>query len=161
LAGCGLVQSVSDATANGARAVFYKQVKTLHLDFSARAALNTHTVDMSALSTTTLVRVYQLRDSKSFAQATYERLLNQGADALGPDLLDERAVVIKPGEGAQLSVPMQPDARYVAVVALFRQPDLQENAWRLILSRDELDPELARVVELADNRLLLRTPVEE
>jgi type VI secretion system protein VasD len=161
LAGCGLVQSVSDATVSGARAVFYKQVKTLHLDFSARAALNTHTADMNALATTTLVRVYQLRDSKSFVHSTYERLLNQGADALGPDLLDERAVVIKPGEGAQLSVPMQLEAQYVAVVALFRQPDLQENAWRLILSRDELDPERARVVELADNRLLLRAPVEE
>ncbi|MNI94083.1 Type VI secretion lipoprotein [compost metagenome] len=64
--------------------------------------------------------------------------------------------MIKPGEGAQLSVPLDKDARFVSVVALFRNPDTQMNTWRLILTRDDLDPERARIIELGDNRLTLR-----
>ena len=49
LAGCGLTQSVADGTASVTKSIFYKQIKTLHLDFSAREALNTDANDMSAL----------------------------------------------------------------------------------------------------------------
>jgi type VI secretion system protein VasD len=65
LAGCGLSQSASDGTTAVARSIFFKQVKTLHLDFSDRAAINTDGVDMNALSVPTLVRVYQLSDRKA------------------------------------------------------------------------------------------------
>jgi len=75
LGGCGLAQTVADGTASTAKAIFYKQVNTLHLDFSARTALNTDATDMRALSVPTLVRVYQLRDSKAVELATYEGLL--------------------------------------------------------------------------------------
>lgn len=156
LSGCGLYQSVSDTSASIAKSVFYKQVKTLHLDFTGRAAMNTDSRDMSGLSVPTLVRVYQLRDGKTFAAASYESLLTDGSAALGADLLDERAVVVKPDEGAQLNVPMNKAAQVVAVVALFRQPDTTKNSWRLVLARDELDPDNARVIELGDNRLSLR-----
>lgn len=156
LSGCGLYQTVSDTSASIAKSVFYKQVKTLHLDFTGRAAMNTDSRDMSGLSVPTLVRVYQLRDDKTFAAASYDGLLSGGSAALGADLLDERAVVVKPDEGAQLNVPMDKAAQVVAVVALFRQPDTTENSWRLVLARDELDPDKARVIELGDNRLSLR-----
>lgn len=156
LSGCGLYQSVSDTSGSIARSVFYKQVKTLHLDFTGRAAMNTDSRDMSALSVPTLVRIYQLRDGKSFAAASYESLLTDGSAALGSDLLDERAVVVKPDEGAQLNVAMDKAAQMVAVVALFRQPDTAKDSWRLMLARGELDPDKARVIELGDNRLSLR-----
>lgn len=83
-------------------------------------------------------------------------LLGSDEQVLGGELLDTRALVIKPGEGAQLSVPLDKDARFVSVVALFRNPDTQMNTWRLILTRDDLDPERARIIELGDNRLTLR-----
>lgn len=156
LGGCGLAQTVSDGTASTAKAVFYKQVKTLHLDFSARTALNTDTADMRALSVPTLVRVYQLRDSKAVGQATYDGLLGDDDQLLASALLDKRSVVVKPEEGAQLNVPMDKDAQFVTVVALFRSPDTQLNTWRLTLTRDDLDPDRARVIELGDNRLTLR-----
>ncbi|MGJ3449097.1 type VI secretion system lipoprotein TssJ, partial [Enterobacter sp. PTB] len=41
------------------------------------------------------------------------------------------------------------------VVALFRQPDLKHNTWRLVLRRDDLDPDKARTVELGDGSLSL------
>lgn len=107
-----------------------------------------------------LVRVYQLKDNKALENATYDDLLSQGERVLRDDLLDERVVVIKPGEAAQLSTPLQGDARYVAVVALFRSPDVIENTWRVVLQRDDLEPDQARVLELGDNRLTLRQRVE-
>lgn len=156
LGGCGLVQTVADGTASTARAIFYKQVKTLHLDFSARTALNTDATDSRALSVPTLVRVYQLRDTKAAEQATYDGLLGDDDQLLASALLDKRSVVVKPEEGAQLNVPMDEDAQFVTVVALFRSPDTQSNTWRLTLTRDDLDPDRARVIELGDNRLTLR-----
>lgn len=156
LSGCGLYQTVSDTSTSIAKSVFYKQVKTLHLDFTGRAAMNTDSRDMSGLSVPTLVRVYQLRDGKSFTAASYDALLTDSSAALGADLLDERAVVVKPDEGAQLNVPMDKAAQVVAVVALVRQPDTATGSWRLELTRDDLDPDQARVVELGDNRLTLR-----
>ena len=161
LGGCGLYQSVGDSSAAFARSIFHKQVKTLHLDFSGRAAMNTDRHDMSGLSVPTLVRVYALRDDKAFRQASYDRLLDHSREVLGADLLDERAVLIRPDEGAQFSVPLDEAARVVAVAALFRHPDTATDSWRLVLTRDELHPDRPRVIELADNRLSLRTAPEE
>ncbi len=159
--GCGLYQSVGDSSATFARSIFYKPVKTLHLDISGRAAINTDNRDMSGLSVTTLVRIYALRDGKSFERASYDSLLGDSQDLLGADLLDERTLVIGPGEGAQLSVPLDEAAQVVAVAALFRQPDTAKNSWRLLLRRNELDPDRPRVIELADNHLSLRPMAEE
>lgn len=158
--GCGLTQSVTQGTASAAETVFHKQVTTLHLDFNARAVLNTDTADMDALSLPTLVRVYQLRDSKALDMATYDGLVS-GDGLLDGALLDKRAVVVKPGSGAQLSVPMDPQARVVALVGLFRNPDAQMDTWRLMLTRDDLDPDRARLIEMGDNQLTLRPLAKE
>lgn len=39
-AGCGLTQKVTDGTIAVTKSIFYKQVKTLHLDIQAREAIN-------------------------------------------------------------------------------------------------------------------------
>lgn len=156
LGGCGLTQRVADNTTATAKAIFYKQVTTLHLDFSGRVALNTDRLDMNGLSVPTLVRIYQLRDRKALEQATYDELLAQSDSTLGADLLAQRAIVVKPGEGAQASLPMEPDAQFVAVAAFFRAPDIELGSWRVVLARNELDPDRPRVIELADNRLSVR-----
>jgi len=160
LAGCGVSQSLSDASASTARAIFYKQVNTLHLDFSARTAINTDMNDMNAMSVSTLVRVYQLSDTRAMDEATYDSLLGDDDSLLGSALLDKRTLVVKPGEGAQLDVPLAKDARFVSVVALFRHPEMK-NAWRLTLTREELNPDRARVIELGENRLTLRPVAKE
>ena len=161
LGGCGLAQTVADGMAATTQAIFYKQVKTLHLDFSARTALNTDAGDMNALSVPTLVRVYQLRDDTAVAQATYDRVLGDDAQLLAGALLDKRTVVVKPEAGAPLSVPMDKEAQFVTVVALFRSPDTRTNSWRLTLARADLNPDRPRVIELADNRLTLRPLAED
>lgn len=156
LAGCGLTQTVADATTSTTRSIFYKQVKTLRLDFSARAAANTDAADMNAMSVPTLLRVYQLRDRKAMERATYDSLLGNDDQLLSADLLDKQTVVVKPEEGAQLNVPLDKDAQFVVVVALLRTPDTEANSWRLILGRDDLEPDQARMIWLGDNQLTLR-----
>lgn len=155
VAGCGLTQRAVDGGSTLAHGIFYKQVKVLHLDLNARAALNTQSTDMSGLSLSTMVRVYQLKDRKSMDAADYQGLLNEGDSLLAGDLLDSQRLVVKPDEGAQLNVPLSAEAQYVAVVALFRSPDTENHTWRLLLARDELDPDLPRVIELGDNALHL------
>lgn len=156
LGGCGLTQTVADATTSTAKAIFYKQVKTLHLDLTGRAAMNIDSTDMTGLSVPTVVRVYQLRDKKTVDKATYDTLLSDADKLLRADLLDQHALVVKPEEGMQLNVPMNKDAEFVTLVALFRTPDTQMNTWRLTLTRDDLDPDRARVIELGNNRLTLQ-----
>lgn len=155
LGGCGLTQRAMDGGSAIAHGVFYKQVKVLHLDISARAALNTDTTDMSALSVSTLVRVYQLKDRKALDKADYQSLLSEGDSVLAGELLEAQRLVVKPDEGAQLNVPMSAEAQFIAVVALFRSPDMQKNNWRLVLAREELEPDQPRRVELGDNALNL------
>lgn len=159
LGGCGLFQSVADSTASTAKAVFYKQVKVLRLDFSGRSAVNTDFQDMNALSVPTMVRIYQLKDRKTLDKANYEDLLQDSEALLGTALLEQRTAVVTPEQGVQLNMLMNPDARYVAVVALFRHPEAQAKTWRLLLERDDLDPDDPRVIELGDNHLTLR-PLE-
>lgn len=160
LAGCGLTQSVADGTVSVTKSIFYKQIKTLHLDFNAREALNTDSNDMSALSVPTMVRVYQLRDSKAFEQLDYQSLLVDGDANLKADLLSSREVVVKPGTGALLNMPMEKEAKFVAVVGLFRMPDTQKNSWRLVIDREDLLPDDPRVIELGNNALSLK-PVKD
>ena len=93
--------------------------------------------------------------------ALTDDLVSHGERVLGGDLLSEKAVVVKPGEAAQLSTPLHREAQYIAVIALFRNPDMEQDAWRLTLQRDDLDPDQPRVVELGDNRLKLRPRSED
>lgn len=156
LTGCGLTQSVSDGTSSAMKSIFYKQVKTLHLDVTARQALNTDGQENTSLSEPLMVRVYQLKDRKTFDKTVYQQLLTQGDDAPGTEILASRSLVVKPGEDASLDIPMDEKAQFVAVVGLFRQPDMAKNDWKLVLARDDLDPDNPRVIEAGHNRLTLQ-----
>jgi len=159
LAGCGLTQSVTEQTAAATRWMFYKQVRTLHLNFEARPLVNPHGPDMQGLAVPTLVRVYQLRATSSIQQVSYAELVDGDERALGEDLLQVHPLVIKPGAGAQLSMPVDPAMQAVAVIALFREPD--SGSWRLLLTRDDLDSDAARVIDVAGSGLTLRPAVRE
>jgi len=160
LSGCGLTQTVTDGTVSATRSLFYKQIKVLHLDFSAREALNTSANEENSSSEPVMVRVYQLRDDKTFLKTVYQQLANDGEGALKDDLLASRSVVVKPGNAATLDMPMEKDAKFVAVVALFRHPDMAKDHWRVLLTRNDLDPDDPRTLDLGDNSLTLRAEKE-
>lgn len=158
LTGCGLTQSVSDDTTSVAKAIFYKQVKTLHLDLEARAALNP---DEDGMPLATDVWIYQLKDRQAFDKADYAALQADAHSVLNADLLAEKDIYVRPGSTVSLDMPLDEKAQFVAVVAQFRSPDARKNDWRLVLTRDELDPDKARNLLLERDAMTLKAPDAE
>lgn len=156
LAGCGVTQGVTDGTKSAFSAIFYKKIKVLRLDFTAREALNTDSRESNSLSESVVVRVYQLKDRKTFDKTVYQQLLQDDDTILKADLLASRDVVVKPGGDANLNMPMEADAQYVAVVGLFRHPDMVNNAWKQVIAREGLDPDKPRILQAGDNHLTLQ-----
>jgi type VI secretion system protein VasD len=153
LTSCGLTQRVGNGASAVASAVFYRKIDTLHLKLTSRAALNSNE---GGEALPTVVRVYQLKDRKTFDTASYATLLKQDNTVLAADLLDRQVVQVMPDAEATVAVPLHTDAQFVAVVALFMAPDVTNNTWRLVLERSDLDDSKDQVVELNDNRLQLR-----
>ncbi|GKW01201.1 type VI secretion system lipoprotein TssJ [Pectobacterium carotovorum] len=161
LAGCGLTQGVTDGTKSAFNAVFYKKIKVLRLDFTAREALNTDSRESNSLSEPVVVRIYQLKDRKTFDKTVYQQLLQDGGTILKDDLLASRDVVVKPGGDANLDMPMEEDAQFVAVVGLFRHPDMVNNTWKHVIQREDLDPDKPRILEAGNNHLTLQPLKDE
>ena len=156
LTGCGMTQGITDGTKSAFNAVFYKKIKMLHLDFTAREALNTDSRESNSLSEPVVVRVYQLKDRKIFDKTVYQQLLNDGETILKTDLMATRDVVVKPGGDTNLDMPMEEETQFVAVVGLFRHPDLDNNTWKQVLKREDLDPDKPRILEAGNNHLTLQ-----
>ncbi|MGS0891831.1 type VI secretion system lipoprotein TssJ [Burkholderia stagnalis] len=145
LSGCGAWQSVSDASSNAYRAVFFKQVKVLDVDLAARAALNP---DEAGRATSVAVRVYQLEDRKMFDSASYDDLLNGDRTVLAQDLRADMSTVVNPGASASLSQPMHAGTRYVAVAAFYRAPG-SGDGWKRVIARKRLDADKPLKLELS------------
>ena len=155
LSACGAWQSVSDGTASAYHAVFYKQVKVLNVDLNARASLNP---DEAQRPTSVVVRVYQLKDRKTFDSASYDDLLKNDRVLLAQDLLDMKGVRVTPGGEASVTQPMQADAQYVAVVAFFRET-AQDKPWRRVIKKKALSADGPLKVEIVANELVLPSDV--
>jgi type VI secretion system protein VasD len=157
LGSCGLYQKTTGGTADVARAIFYRKVETLHLSFAARSAINPDDVQQAM---PLRLRVLQLNDRKTFDAAEYTDLLTQPDVALKGSLVTQRRVSVMPGQTISLDIPMDEKASLVAVVGLFRQPDRTRGTWKVVLSRDDLDPDDPRIIDVENNTLTLR-PVAE
>ncbi|MFC6211892.1 MULTISPECIES: type VI secretion system lipoprotein TssJ [Rahnella] len=152
LSGCGLTQKVSDGTVAVTKSIFYKQVKTLHLDIQARDAVNNNA---KGAPLATVVRIYQLKDRKVFDGTDYPSLFAGDSQAIKADLVAEKDIRVRPGEAITVDMPMDEKAQFVAVAGLFLAPDITNNTWRLVLSRDDLDPDKARQIELNNQGMTL------
>lgn len=153
LSGCGLTQKVTEGTVAVTKSIFYKQVRTLHLDIRTREAVNNNARG-EALST--VLRIYQLKDRKTFDATDYPSLFADDSQAIKADLLAEKDIHLQPGGAVMVDMPMEESAQYVAVAGMFISPDQVNNSWRVVLSREELDPDKPRVIEAGDNRLTLK-----
>lgn len=158
LAGCGLTQKVTEGTVAVTKSIFYKQVKTLRLDIQAREAVN-HNDGGVALST--VVRIYQLKERKTFDTTDYPSLFKADGQAIKADLVAEKDIRLQPGGTVMVDMPMEEEAEYVAVAGMFMSPDQANDTWRVVLSRDDLDPDKARVIEAGNNRLILKALKDE
>jgi type VI secretion system protein VasD len=132
-AGCGVAQSVGDATVSAAKWAFTTQVKTMNVDLAGRTSLN---ADVQGQSLSTVVRFYQLKDTKTFAQLSYAQLQSDDLNLLKTDLLATKDVVLRPGASTSLAEPMNADTQAVGVVAFFREPT-QDKAWKLAIPKKQ------------------------
>ncbi|CAM2170805.1 type VI secretion system protein VasD [Paraburkholderia sacchari] len=150
-AGCGVVQWVGDASVNAAKWVFTTKVKTMNVDLTGRMSLN---VDDQGQSLSTVVRFYQLKDTKTFAQLSYAQLQSDDLDLLKADLLATKTVVLRPGASASLAEPMNADTQAVGVVAFVREP-AQDGVWRLAIPKAQWKNTNPVKIEVNSNRLVL------
>lgn len=151
LSACGAWQSVSDASSNAYQAAFFKQVKVLNVDLSAREALNP---DDTGRPMSVAVRVYQLKDRRVFDGASYEDLLKSDRTVLAKDLQAGMDSVLNPGASASLTQPMQPDTKYVAIVAFYRHPG-HGDGWKYVIEKKKLDADKPLKLELVDQLLIV------
>jgi type VI secretion system protein VasD len=131
----------------------YKKFKVAYPKFHARADLNPHE-DGMALATR--VQVYQLKDCKAFDKADYNALVDSAEVALSDDLAAKKEIQVRPEQIINFTMPMDELAQYVAIVAQYRTPDVRRNDWRLVLSRDDLDPDDVLRIEMARYSLILQ-----
>jgi type VI secretion system protein VasD len=150
-AGCGVAQAVGDGTVDAAKWAFTTQVKTMNVDLSGRASLN---ADAQGQSLSTVVRFYQLKDAKTFAQLNYSQLQSDDLNLLKADLLATKDVVLRPGASASLTEPMNPDAQVVGVAAFVRDP-AQNGTWKLAIQKKQWKKTDPVKIEVNGNELVL------
>ncbi|MBB5406948.1 type VI secretion system protein VasD [Paraburkholderia sp. HC6.4b] len=150
LSACGAWQSVSDTTSSAYHSVFFRQVKVLDVDLTARAELNP---DDAGRSTSLAVRVYQLKDRKLFDGVSYDDLLKNDRTVLAQDLQASMAAVVNPGASVSLSQPMQADTKYVAIVAFYRNPG-NGDGWKYVIIKKKLSADAPLKLTLMDQELV-------
>lgn len=154
LTGCGLTQKAGQGSSSLAKAIFLKKVDPFHLRLTARSALN---ADEGQMASTVEVRVWSLRNTASFTQATYQTLLNKAPETLENDLTGKPVIIrVTPGNTVDRDIPLSDDTQAVAIAVFFLSPDIRKDDWRIVIHRDEMDADDPSVVELRENHLLLR-----
>lgn len=132
MSGCGAWQAAKDATVDATRAVFVAKVKQMNLVIESRAALNQ---DAQGQSLPVVLRIYQLKDSKTFEKAGYAKLLSDDQTLLKTDLVDSMQTMLVPGATVKVSVPMKDDAQVVGIAGFFLDPGGAE--WQLSIPKSQ------------------------
>ncbi|MFE0752565.1 type VI secretion system lipoprotein TssJ [Inquilinus sp. NPDC058860] len=100
--------------------------------------------DASARPSPIRVRVYQLRSASAFQQSDYFALTDGKSDALGDTVVGSEEVMLSPGSTRTLSTPIDEGARYIGVVAGFR--DIDRSQWRSVR---QIDPGGVEAVDVS------------
>ena len=75
-----------------------------------------------------VVRIYQLSEKSQFENANFSDIWKNDMSVLGDSLLTSKEVIINPSDQERIEVDKHDQAKYVGVVAIFRNP--VEKKWR-------------------------------
>lgn len=75
-----------------------------------------------------VLRIYQLKEDAKFNNAEFFALFDNDQQALGPDMLAREEVELNPGEQRKVEFEVTGDAKYVGVMAAYR--DIRNAQWR-------------------------------
>lgn len=92
-----------------------------------------------------VLRVLELKSLAAFERNDFFSLFDKEREALGAELLAREEIALRPGGQAALAREVQPETRYLGVVAGYR--DLERSAWRasVALPRNRLTVVLIRL----------------
>ncbi len=92
------------------------------------------------------VRIYELKSFRTFKKADFFSLYEDDKATLGADLLEQDELQFKPNKARRYRRKLQPDTRYIGIMAAYR--DIDNARWRAILKIKPL--ETRRIVVLLE-----------
>jgi type VI secretion system protein VasD len=102
-----------------------KPPSTLSIRIAATAMLNP---DARTRPSPVVLRVYELKSTSQFESADFLSLYDKDQATLGADMVARDEIVLQPSEVKTLSRLLNPDTKFVAAIAAFR--DLERARWR-------------------------------
>jgi type VI secretion system protein VasD len=84
--------------------------------------------DLRGRPSPVVVRVYELKSVTAFNSADFFSLFEKEQEALGGELIGREEFQLRPGETRPYQRQLQPDTKFIGVVAAFR--DLENSRWR-------------------------------
>ena len=84
--------------------------------------------DGSGRPSPVVIRVYELKSLSAFNTADFFALFEKEGETLGGDLVGREEFQLDPGETRPYQRQLQPDTKFIGVVAAFR--DLERARWR-------------------------------
>jgi type VI secretion system protein VasD len=104
--------------------------------------------DNSGRASPIVVRLFQLKNDGEFATADFFALYDKEKETLGASFISREEYVLNPGETRALELAVNPDARFVAALAAFR--DIRSAQWRAITRPPE-----KKLIDLLGKRALV------
>ncbi len=95
------------------------------VDLTSDAELNP---DRKGVPLPVVVRVYQLNDKGAFESATFNQIWKNDEGILGGTLLTRNELILNPASKSKVELDRHEQAKYVGVVAVFRNP--VDRKWR-------------------------------
>jgi type VI secretion system protein VasD len=99
-----------------------------HMTLAATADANP---DAGGRPSPVVVRVYQLKGDAAFSGAEFFGLFDDEQQVLGAEFISRTEFVLAPSELRAVAVKLAGDARFVGVVAAFR--DIRNSQWRVLV----------------------------
>jgi type VI secretion system protein VasD len=104
----------------------------IEVALEASARLNP---DLDGTPLPTVVRLYQLAALERMEQADFQALWDRPTEVLAQDMLAARELTLFPGNAQRVPVQLRPEVRFLAAMAVVRQPT--GNQWRALLPLPE------------------------
>ncbi|MFN3357079.1 MAG: type VI secretion system lipoprotein TssJ [Pseudomonas sp.] len=106
----------------------FSTLSKLDLTLAASEAVNP---DLHGRPSPVVVHLFELRHPVAFENADFFSLYNNGEQALAKDWVNSEELELRPGERQLLKLSVEPQSRYIGVLAAYR--DLPRAQWRLVL----------------------------
>lgn len=91
--------------------------------------------DSTGRASPIVVRLFQLRNDGEFASADFFPLYDKEKETLGASFISRQEYVLSPGETRTFDLPINPEARFLGVIAAYR--DIHAAHWRALTRSPE------------------------